>query len=126
MERGDECQSAISAWFQIGPASSRSQRGLPRKPAGERRMKAPPPPPKRACLSSLAYKSAKLDSPCAENALVKTIKLPAFLLALQVLALLWRVLALQEWLDGTVLLVELGQIRDKVLDNEHWQRVAKR
>lgn len=53
----------------------------------------------------------------AKNALVKTIQLLAILDRLQVLKFRLRGLLLQEGLDRLVLSVELGQIRNEVLDN---------
>ena len=56
----------------------------------------------------------------AENALVQAVKLPTVLLRLQELALRGRVVVLQIGLYRLVLLVEVGQVRDEVLDDIHW------
>ncbi len=55
----------------------------------------------------------------AENALVKTVETTTLLGRLKVLSLSRGVVGLEERLDGTVLLVELGQVRNKILDDVH-------
>lgn len=61
----------------------------------------------------------------AQDALVQTIKLASLSDGLAVFLSVWAgSCALQVWLDGLVLLVEVGQIRDNVLDDVHvWQWV---
>mmetsp|Transcript_67209 Transcript_67209/g.108247 ORF Transcript_67209/g.108247 Transcript_67209/m.108247 type:complete len:312 (+) Transcript_67209:325-1260(+) len=62
----------------------------------------------------------------AENALVHAIQLEAIIFALVVLRVALRldILALQPRLDGLVLVVEVGQVRHKVLDHVGvWQRL---
>lgn len=44
--------------------------------------------------------------------------LPVFL-RLQELPVCWRVVVLEVWLDGLVLLVELGEVGHEVLNNVH-------
>lgn len=60
-----------------------------------------------------------------QNTLVQTVQLGSVLNTLQVLsAVSWVVVSLQVWLDGLVLLVEVGQIRNQVTHNVHvWQGV---
>jgi len=61
---------------------------------------------------------ARCRAASAENALVKTVELLTVFLALAVLASVWSWgIALEVWLNGLVLLVELGQIWYDVLDN---------
>ena len=61
---------------------------------------------------------ARCAAACAEDALVKTIKLASVLLRLQILlAVCWCRVPLQVWLDRLVLLVELREIGYEVLDD---------
>lgn len=64
----------------------------------------------------------------AENAFIKTVELLSLLLGLAVLATIRRRRgALEVGLDGAVLLVEEGHVRDKVLDDVHvWEWVNAR
>ena len=58
----------------------------------------------------------------AQNALVQTVQKLAILIRLEVLHLVVRIhlrLLLQPWLDRRILLVEVGHVRDQILDHEH-------
>lgn len=55
-----------------------------------------------------------------QDALVKTVQLGSVLDTLQILSSIsWGCVSLQVWLDGFVLLVEVGQVGDQVTNNVH-------
>lgn len=62
---------------------------------------------------------ARCGAASAENALVKTVKSATLLGRLEVLTLGRGVVGLEERLDGSVLLVELGEVGNEILDDVH-------
>jgi hypothetical protein len=62
---------------------------------------------------------ARSRTTSTQDAFVHSIELLSVRHRLQVFTAFWDIIVLQEWLDGLVLLVELGEIRNQILDDVH-------
>ena len=61
----------------------------------------------------------------AKNALVHAVELLTVFLRLDVFTLLGRVIVLQVGFNRLVLFVEMGEVRNQILDNVHWTRKVR-